>query len=113
MRDKGTIVAFACTALLAAAIAHVRDAGAGGASVNGPCANGPSAGQARREVLRAQQAVQAAAEKRALWTTAHEALAEAEAALERGDYAAAVQAGRVAAEQAQLGIEQLDYPRFP
>src|SRR5512145_2131785 len=98
MLGKGTIVAFASAALLAVADVH---------------AAGPTAEQARSEVLRAQQAVQAAAEKRALWTTAQEALAEAEAALERGDYAAAVQAGRVAAEQAQLGIEQLDYPRFP
>jgi hypothetical protein len=108
MCDKGTIVAFVFTALLAGASAHAGDASAAGASVNSPGAE-----QARREVLRAQQAVQAAAEKRALWTTAQEALAEAEAALARGDYAAAVQAGRAAAEQAQLGIEQLDYPRFP
>ena len=98
MLDKGIIVAFASAVLLAAANAH---------------AAGPTAEQARSEVLRAQQAVQAAAQKRALWTTAQEALAEAQAALERGDYAAAVHAGRVAAEQAQLGIEQLDYPRFP
>ncbi|MGH6691433.1 MAG: hypothetical protein ACREF4_12245 [Gammaproteobacteria bacterium] len=98
MWDKGTIVAFVSTALLTAASAH---------------GSGPGAEQARREVLRALHAVHAAAEKRALWTTAQEALAEAEAALARGDYAAAVQAGRVAAEQAQLGIEQLDYPRFP
>ncbi len=106
MWDKGIIVAFACSALLACA--HAGDGGPGGAS-----ASGPGAEQARREVLRAQQAVQAAAEKRALWTTAQEALAEAEAALARGDHAAAVRASRVAAEQAQLGIEQLDYPRFP
>jgi hypothetical protein len=98
MLDKGIIVAFASAVLLAAANAH---------------AAGPTAEQARSEVLRAQQAVQAAAQKRALWTTAQEALAEAQAALERGDYAAAVRAGRVATEQAQLGIEQLDYPRFP
>jgi hypothetical protein len=98
MLGKGTIVAFASAALLAAA--------------NAPAA-GPSADQARSEVRRAQQAVQAAAEKQALWTTAQEALAEAKAALERGDYAAAVRAGRVATEQAQLGLEQLDYPRFP
>jgi hypothetical protein len=63
--------------------------------------------------MRAQQLVQVAAEKRALWTTAQEALAEAQAALARGDYAAAVRASRVATEQARLGIEQLDYPRFP
>jgi hypothetical protein len=108
MWDKGTIVAFACSALLAAASAHAGDASPGGAGVSGPGAE-----QARREVLRAQQAVQAAADKRALWTTAQEALVEAEAALARGDHAAAVQASRVAAEQARLGIEQLDYPRFP
>ncbi|HEU5283653.1 MAG TPA: hypothetical protein VFU53_07560 [Burkholderiales bacterium] len=98
MSAKGTLVAFVSAALLAAASAH---------------AAGPSAEQARTEVLRAQQAVQAAGDRRALWTTAQEALAEAQAALERGDYAAAVRASRVAVEQAQLGIEQLDYPRFP
>jgi hypothetical protein len=96
MRAKGTIVAFACTAVLAL-----------------PAAHGGDAEQASAEVERAQQSVQAARERRALWTTAQDALAQAQAALERGDYAAALRAARFAAEQAQLGIVQSAAPRFP
>jgi hypothetical protein len=99
MQLKGTIVAFAimaCTALLAP-----------------PAAHGSGAERARAEVKAAEQAVQAARERRALWTTAQDALAQAQAALDRGDYAAAVRAARIAAEQAQLGIAQTAAPRFP
>jgi len=98
MRIKGTIVAFAWAALLA---------------TPAPRASAASAEQAREEVQRARLAVQAAVDQRALWTTAQEALAQAQAALDRGDYATAVRAARVAAEQAELGIAQRGAPRFP
>ena len=57
-------------------------------------------------------AVEAAAQKRALWTTAQDALKHAEEALARQDYAAAERLAQFAAEQARLGIEQLGYPHF-
>lgn len=97
MSLKGTIVALACAALIAARASAAADTGE----------------LARLEVERAEQAVQAAAEKQALWTTARDALDGARAALRAGDYAEAVRAARFAAEQAQLGIGQIDYPRFP
>lgn len=68
--------------------------------------------QARAAVAQAEAAVQAAAERRALWTTAQDALRSAQEALARRDYAAAQQFARFAAEQARLGIQQLDYPRL-
>lgn len=98
MLAKGMIVACACATVFAAAAVR---------------AEVETAEQARAEVQRAQRAVQAAVERRALWTTAQEALVAAQAALVRGDYAAAVQAARFAAEQAQLGIAQSGMPRFP
>lgn len=84
-----------------------------------PSASGAESGQsddatqyARQAVAEARAAVQSAARKRALWTTAADALREAEAALKRNDAAAAEQHARYAAEQARLGIAQLDYPHF-
>jgi hypothetical protein len=47
-----------------------------------------------------------------LWTTAAEALELARTAAARGDYGAATQAARFAAEQAELGMAQRGYPRF-
>ena len=67
---------------------------------------------AREAVAEAQSAVQSAAGKRALWTTAVDALDEAQAALTRNDAVAAEEHARYAAEQAQLGIAQLGYPHF-
>ena len=71
-----------------------------------------SADQARRAVAAAEEAVQTAAGRGALWTTARDALTRAKAALENGDYVGAVERSRFAEEQAQLGIAQLGYPRF-
>lgn len=68
---------------------------------------------ARAEVVAAEQAVDDAIRQRALWTTARDAIREARAALQKGDYATAVREARIAREQAELGIAQLRYPRFP
>jgi hypothetical protein len=63
----------------------------------------------------AEAAVKAAAAKRALWTTAEDALREARSALAVGECERAARAAGVAAEQARLGIEQTRYPmlQFP
>jgi hypothetical protein len=72
----------------------------------------PACLEARNVLSAAETAVQAAAAKRSLWTTAIDALKQARAAFVGGDYAAAARAGRVATEQAQLGIAQTRYPTF-
>jgi hypothetical protein len=96
LQIKGTIVACAVAVWLAA-----------------PAAGSDSARQARVEVEAAERAVECARRQRALWTTAQEALVDARAALERGDYAGAARAARFAREQAHLGIEQAGAPRYP
>jgi hypothetical protein len=68
--------------------------------------------QARAAVATARAAVEAAAQKRALWTTAQGALRDAEEALAQQDYATAERLAQFAAEPAKLGIEQLGYPHF-
>jgi len=68
---------------------------------------------AREEVAKAEQAVAAARATGALWTTARDALRDAQAALAAGNDEAAVQAARFAVQQAKLGLEQLGYPRYP
>jgi hypothetical protein len=73
---------------------------------------GQRAEQARAAVAEARTAVEAAERQRALWTTAQDALKDAERALTQKDYAAAEHLARFAAEQAELGIEQLRYPHF-
>jgi len=70
------------------------------------------AAKARAAVADAQVAVKAAAEHRALWTTAQSALAQAQAALEHGKYETARQLAEFAAEQARLGIAQMSYKQF-
>jgi hypothetical protein len=96
LQIKGTIVACAVAVWLAA-----------------PTAGSDGAQQARVEVEAAERAVECARRHQALWTTAQEALADARAAIERGDYAGAARAARFARKQAQLGIEQARAPRFP
>jgi HEPN domain-containing protein len=56
--------------------------------------------------------VQAAADQRALWTTADDALKRARAAFLDGDYPDAIRAAQTAAEEARLGIAQTHYPMF-
>ncbi len=68
--------------------------------------------KARAAVAAARVAVENAARSRALWTTARDALKDAERALARADYAAAERSAQLAVEQARLGIEQLGYPEM-
>ena len=71
-----------------------------------------SRSRAQLAVNEAEVAVEAAADQGALWTTARDALRDAWSALENGDFEAAEAWARFAVEQAQLGIQQLDYPHF-
>jgi len=73
----------------------------------------PQCESARSSLTEAQSAVQAAAARRALWTTAADALDEAQSAFLRGNYEVARRAAEIAMEQARLGIAQSDYPMFP
>lgn len=73
----------------------------------------PDSDAAEAEVVAAELAVVEATRQRALWTTARDALQEARAALQKGDFRAAIQAARFAREQAELGIAQSRAPRFP
>jgi hypothetical protein len=74
---------------------------------------GPPACEGARVALStAQAAVQAAADQRALWITADDALRRARVAFLDGDYQGAIKAAQTAAEQAQLGIAQTHYPIF-
>jgi hypothetical protein len=77
-----------------------------------PPATSPIRAQALTAVQQAEQAVEAAAARRALWTTARDALRDAHAALERGEFGAAERLAHYATEQAELGIKQLDYRHF-
>jgi hypothetical protein len=97
---KGMLVAFTCATVL----------------FESACIAAPGQGEAdpaHDEVARAEEAVAAARAKGALWTTARDALRDAQAALAAGDNEAAVRAARFAVQQAGLGLEQLGYPRYP
>ena len=72
----------------------------------------PGAQKARAAVAAARTAVEDAARSRALWTTARDALRDAESALARKDYVAAERSAQFAVEQARLGIQQLGYPEM-
>ena len=98
--NKGTLVAFLTGLLLATLTCGTSHADA------------TEQARAIAAVAAARSAVEAAAQKRALWTTAQEALKQAEEALARHDYATAERFARLAAEQARLGIGQLEYPHF-
>ena len=63
-------------------------------------------------VARAQIAVQKAQARRALWTSAEEALRKARSALREGNIALAVEQARIAQKHAELGIAQRNYPLF-
>jgi hypothetical protein len=68
---------------------------------------------ARVSLAKARSAVQSAADRRALWTTAAEALRDAQGAFLHGDYPGAQRAADTAIRQARLGIAQGAYPAFP
>jgi predicted nuclease with RNAse H fold len=67
---------------------------------------------AEAAVAQAQAAVKLAADQRALWTSAEEALRKARRALREGNAAMAVELARFAQKQSELGIAQKDYPLF-
>ena len=73
----------------------------------------PQCGVARSSLAEAESAVAAAAARRALWSTAAEALRDAQGAFVRGDYQAAQRAAGTAIEEARMGIAQTAYPKFP
>lgn len=99
---KGTLVACLATGLVLA----------GEAVATNQADPAEQVQQARAAVAAAKDAVEAAAQKRALWTSAQDALKQAEEALAQQDYTAAERLAQFAAEQAKLGIEQLGYPHF-
>lgn len=65
-----------------------------------------SAETAELELAQAEVKVAHARVQGALWTTAHNALREARAARNRGDFAASVRLSREAVTLAELGIAQ-------
>lgn len=66
--------------------------------------------QASEALAKAVADVKAAEEKKALWTTASDALKQAKAAAAAKDSAAVLKYSAIASEQARLGIEQTGYP---
>ena len=71
----------------------------------------PSISAEAQTALKAAQAdVKAAKTQNALWTTAEDALKEAEAAAEKGDSAAVIKASAFARSQVSKGLAQLNYP---
>lgn len=66
--------------------------------------------QATLALQQAEQALQVAEARSALWTTAVDALNAARSAYAKEDFAAAARFARTAIEQARLGIAQLEYP---
>jgi hypothetical protein len=73
----------------------------------------PACQIAQSSLVEAEAAVQTATARKALWSTAAEALRDAEGAFAQGDYQAAQRAADTAIQQAQLGIAQTAYPMFP
>jgi len=69
--------------------------------------------RARAALDAAQDAVQAASQQRALWTTAQNALVEARIAFGQERYEAAASAAAIAEQLAKLGIAQRREPPFP
>ena len=65
---------------------------------------------AQQALAGAESAVDLARSKRALWTTAIAALAEAQAAAKKQDSDAVVKHAATASEQAFLGLAQIGYP---
>ena len=106
---KGMLVA---SLTLLAVLASGASATLAGTDATSSNATDTEAAEAQAAFADAQTAVKAAAEQRALWTTAQSALAQAQAALEHGKYEAARELAEFAAEQARLGIAQMGYKQF-
>jgi hypothetical protein len=64
------------------------------------------------ELETASAAIDEAARKKALWIPAVEAIEDARAAFDEGDFEHAIELARTAKKLAQLGIRQLDYPPY-
>ncbi len=64
------------------------------------------------EIAKAEAAIKRAAERKALWTSAEEALALAKKRLADGNMNAASAPAALAQELAELGIAQTAYPLF-
>lgn len=72
----------------------------------------PDASSARVAIAEAEEAVKEAGIRRALWTSAEDALRRARRALQEGNAAMAIEQARIAKKQSELGIAQKDYPLF-
>lgn len=66
--------------------------------------------EAKQALAKAEADVKAAIAKKALWTTADDALEKAKDAAKKGDSAAVLKAAKTASEHAKLGIGQSEYP---
>jgi hypothetical protein len=66
--------------------------------------------EAKQALSKAEADVKEAQSKKALWTTAQDALKKAKEAADKGDNARVIAASKKASDQAQLGIKQLSYP---
>jgi hypothetical protein len=66
--------------------------------------------EAKAALAKAEADVKEAQAKKALWTTAQDALKAAKAAAEKNDSAAVIKNANKASEHARLGIEQTKYP---
>lgn len=64
-------------------------------------------------LISAEAAVASAAERKALWTVAVDALRRAQEAVRAGTCEQAIREAEVAIEFAELGIAQLGYPPYP
>lgn len=67
--------------------------------------------EAKQALAQAEADVKAAREKKALWTTAQEALKQANEAAKKNDSAAVIKHAKKASEHAKLGIAQTQYPQ--
>jgi len=72
----------------------------------------PDASSAEVAIAEAEAAVKQAGSRRALWTSAEDALRRARHALQEGNAAMAIEQARIAQKQCELGIAQKDYPLF-
>ena len=83
----------------------------GGAPTKSTEAAKPALSADAQAALTAAQAdVKDAKAKNALWTTAEDALKDAEAAAAKGDSAAVIKASTLARSQVSKGLAQLNYP---
>jgi hypothetical protein len=113
MTSKGGLVLLIFTSWVVAPLALTAAVTPRGDQLACPEDAPPLCGIARATLAEAESAVEAAAARRALWSTAAEALRDARGAFVQGDYQAAQHAAGTAIRQARLGIAQTRYPMFP